>query len=75
MKKEFHKTARCAKIVDPDGSWAKAVAGKWFEIKHLDGYDFFDGDRGCISIGTLCRWLDMAYAAGLADGQTAATKK
>lgn len=33
MKKEFHETARCAKIVDPDGSWSKAVDGKWFEIK------------------------------------------
>lgn len=69
MKKEFHETARCAKIVDPDCSWAKAVDGKWFEIKHRDGYDFFDGDRGCISIWGLCRWLDAAYAAGLEDGR------
>lgn len=40
------------------------VFGFGLEEMGCDGYDFFDGDRGCISILGLQAALERAYQAG-----------
>mgnify|MGYP000761391770 CR=1 FL=1 len=43
---------------------AREVFGFDLEYRGCDGYDFFDSDRGCISVGSLQEALERAYRAG-----------
>lgn len=51
---------------------AAEVFGFGLESMGCDGYDFFDSDRGCLSVGCLQAALEMAYRAGAASVKAAA---
>lgn len=46
---------------------ALEVFGFGIEEMGSDGYDFFDSDRGCISVRGLQAALERAYRAGAAS--------
>lgn len=46
---------------------ALEVFGFGIEEMGSDGYDFFDSDRGCISVRSLQAALERAYRAGAAS--------
>ena len=50
------------------------VFGFGIEEMGSDGYDFFDSDRGCISVSGLQTALERAYRAGAASVKCGAKK-
>ncbi len=57
------KTSKKAKKIQ---KIAMEVFGFSLEAKESDGYDFFDSDRGSISVWSIQKTLEMAYQAGAA---------
>lgn len=60
------KTSKEAKEIQ---KIAMDVFGFSLEAKNSDGYDFFDSDRGSISVWSIQKALEMAYQAGAATGK------
>lgn len=50
---------------------AQEVFGFSLESMGCDGYDFFENDRGTLSVGSLQAALEKAYLAGMQNGGAA----